>query len=71
MAKTLELNFNGEFGAVKVSVRNPKDTLTPAEIKAAMDRMVVANIFTSANGSLVSTKNARLLDRITQDIELA
>jgi Protein of unknown function (DUF2922) len=71
MAKTLELTFDGEFGPVKISIRNPKDSLTPAEIKAAMDKMVLANTFTSTNGSLVGTKSARLVDRTTADIVLA
>ena len=35
MAKTLELNFNAEAGSAKVSVRNPKESLTRTEIKAA------------------------------------
>jgi hypothetical protein len=71
MAKTLELNFDGERGPVKISVRNPKDSLTPTAIKAAMDKMVLANVFASVNGDIVSVKNARLVDRTTQDIELA
>ncbi|KAB2328009.1 DUF2922 domain-containing protein [Cytobacillus depressus] len=70
MAKTLELHFDGERGLVKVAIRNPKDPLSPAEIKAAMEKMVQANIFTSANGDLVGVKSARLVDRNTQDIEL-
>lgn len=70
MAKTLELNFNGELGPVKISVKNPKDTLTPAEVKAAMDKMVLANVFTSANGNIVSAASARVVDRTTQDIVL-
>ena len=70
MAKTLELNFDGQYGPVKISIKNPKETLTPAEIKAAMDKMVLANVFTSSNGGLVSAVSARLVDRTTQDIVL-
>lgn len=70
MSKTLELNFDGEKGPVKVSVRNPKDPISPAEIKAAMEKMVQANIFTSSNGDVVGVHSARLVDRTTQDIEL-
>ena len=70
MAKTLELNFDGEFGAVKVTVRNPKASLTPAQIKAAMDKMVLADAFTSANGGLVKAKSAREVDRVISDIVL-
>lgn len=70
MSKTLELNFEAEGGPMKISVRNPKDSLTPAEIKSAMDKIVVSNVFSSANGHIVSAKSARLVDRTTQDIEL-
>ena len=71
MAKTLELTFNGEDGgSVKISVRNPKDSLTPTEIKTAMEQMVQANIFTSSEGDIVGVKSARMIDRTTADIEL-
>ncbi len=69
MAKTLELNFNAEFGSAKVSVRNPKESLTPTEIKAAMDQIILADVFFSNDGKLVSAKSARMIDRTTQDIE--
>ncbi|MGM9923196.1 MAG: DUF2922 domain-containing protein [Bacillus sp. (in: firmicutes)] len=71
MATTLELNFTAQDGPAKMSIRNPKDSLTPAEIKAAMQGMTASGVFTSGNGQLVSAKSARLVDRVTQDIELA
>jgi hypothetical protein len=70
MAKTLELNFDAEFGAAKISVKNPKEPLTPAEIKTAMDAMVQSNAFSSAKGSLVKANSARVIDRTTEDIVL-
>lgn len=70
MAKTLELNFDAEVGSAKISVRNPKENLTPAEIKAAMEKMVQANVFITAKGDLVRAVNARVIDRTTEDIEL-
>lgn len=70
MNKTLELNFDAEKGPVKVSIRNPKNPVSPVEIKTAMEKMVQANIFTTTNGDLVAVKSARLVDRSTQDIEL-
>jgi hypothetical protein len=70
MAKTLELIFDGQRGAVKVSVKNPKEPIDPTAIKAAMDEIVLANVFVAANGRIVSPKNARVIDRTTQEIEL-
>lgn len=69
MAKTLELSFNTEFGEKKITIKNPKDSLTPAEIKTAMDELVLSNVF-KADGNFVSAKGARVIDRTTQDIEL-
>jgi hypothetical protein len=71
MAKTLELIFNGEFGSVKLSVKNPKDSLTPVEIKTVMDQIILANSISGRNGRLVSVNMARLVDRTAQDIEFA
>lgn len=70
MAKTLELNFEATFGPAKISVRNPKESLSPAEIKDAMERMILANVFATGKGNLVSAKNAKVVDRTSQDIEL-
>jgi len=70
MAKTLELNFNAESGSAKISVWNPKESLTPAEIKDAMEQLILADVFYSTNGKLVSAKDARIVDRTTQDIVL-
>jgi len=70
MSKTLELNFDAELGSAKISVRNPKENLTPAEIKAAMEKIVQANVFNTTNGDLVRAVNARVIDRTTADIEL-
>ena len=70
MSKTLELIFDGDVGPVKISIRNPKHPVSPAEIKAAMEKLVQANIFTSSGGDVVAVKGARLIDRSTQEIEL-
>ncbi|MEC2075853.1 DUF2922 domain-containing protein [Metabacillus fastidiosus] len=70
MAKVLELVFDAEHGTAKLTVRNPKDSLTPLEVKTAMDQMVQGNVFTTTNGFLVSPKSARIIDRTTQDIVL-
>lgn len=71
MAKTLELSFNVENGGdAKISIRNPKDSLTPAEIKAAMQEIIQSNVFVASKGSFVSVKSARVVDRTTQDIVL-
>ncbi len=70
MAKTLELIFDAEFGIAKVSVKNPKEPLSAAEIKAAMDQIALASVFTTAKGRIVAANSARVIDRTTQEIQL-
>lgn len=71
MAKTLELIFNGESGDVKISVKNPKESLTTVEIKDVMDQIILANSFRAPKGSPVGAKLARFIDRTVEDIELS
>jgi hypothetical protein len=68
--KTLELTFNAEFGTARIAIRNPKEPIDPAQVKAVMNQIVTADVFKSANGDLISPKSARIIDRETQDIEL-
>jgi hypothetical protein len=69
MAKTLELMFDGENGSVSISVRNPNESLTSAEIKTAMDELIATNTIQGRNGRIVSSKMARLVERTIEDIE--
>jgi hypothetical protein len=68
--KTLELTFNAEFGTARIAIRNPKEPIDSAKVKAAMNQLVVADVFKTSNGDLVSPKSARVIDRETQDIVL-
>jgi Protein of unknown function (DUF2922) len=68
--KTLELTFNAEFGPARISIRNPKEPIDPAQVKAVMNQLVTVNVLKSSNGDLISPKSARVIDRETQDIEL-
>lgn len=70
MAKTLELVFNATTGPTKLSIRNPKNGLTPLEIKTAMNELIQANVFTSSKGNFESINSARYVDRSTEDIVL-
>jgi hypothetical protein len=68
--KTLELTFNAEFGTARIAIRNPKEPIDPAQVKAVMNQLVAADVFQTSNGDLVSPKSARVIDRETQDIKL-
>lgn len=72
MAKTLELHFlNAEGKTVKVNVDSPIDPVDPAALSAAMDQILVSNIFFSNGGDFVSKKGARIVERNVTEIALA
>ena len=62
--QTLQMRFVTQAGSrVTISLDNPKDTLTEAEVTAAMDQIIAANIFTASGGDLVSKDSAQITDR--------
>lgn len=72
MAKTLELQFVNEEGkTAKLSIEEPKDSLTPTEISQAMDTILSANVFTSSGGKFVSKKGARIIERQVTEVPIA
>jgi len=72
MAKTLELQFDTEFGkTAKITVDNPKEPVDEEVVKLSMAQIIAANVFTTGSGKLVSVKGARVIDRNVTDYELA
>ncbi|MBO8137689.1 MAG: DUF2922 domain-containing protein [Desulfotomaculum sp.] len=70
MSVTLEMKFlNAEGRKVTISVPDPLDTLTDAEVKTAMENILAKNVFTSSGGDLAAIDSARIVDR--QITELA
>ena len=71
MAKTLELQFDTEFGkTAKIAVDNPKEPVDEEVVKLSMAQIIAANIFTTGSGKLVSAIGARVIDRNVTDYEL-
>ena len=69
--KKLELKFlNEDDKTVTYSLDEPVEPADPAAIKAAMDEIIAQNAFTSSGGDVVSIKEARIVDRTVQEIEL-
>lgn len=67
--KTLVMTFLNEGGSkVSLSVTNPKDNLTEAEINSAMDTVISKGIFFSTGGNLVSKDSAKIIDKNVTDI---
>lgn len=71
MAKTLELVFVTEFGKpARISIEQPKEPVDPVQIKQAMEQIIAANAFYTANGNLASVNTARVIDRNVTEYEL-
>jgi len=63
VTQTLRMTFLNESGSnVSLSLDNPKDDLTAAQVQTAMDLIITKNIFTSTGGDLVSKASARIID---------
>lgn len=64
LSRTLELRFKNEADrTVTVRVADPREDLTAGEIKAAMEAILAADVFSSTGGDLVGLVDARLVSR--------
>ena len=67
--QTLRMVFRNQAGRnVTITLDNPRDNLTAAEVEAAMDLVIARNIFTSSGGDLVSKQDIRIIDSATNDL---
>ncbi len=61
--KTLKMAFLNEgAGTLTLSVRNPKDNITEAQVIAVMDNIIDKNVFATKDGDLVAKKWAKIVD---------
>lgn len=71
MTKTLELKFDMANGkTMTLSIQNPKDKLTSAEVVQAMQTIINQNIFHHNSFGLVGINQARIVERNVTDIQL-
>ncbi|HHY74249.1 MAG TPA: DUF2922 domain-containing protein [Bacillus bacterium] len=71
MSKKLELQFkNSEGKTATISIDNPIEPVNAANVSAAMDSIIAANIFTSTGGDLIAKKGARVVERNVTEIEI-
>ena len=62
MAKRLVLAFKTVEGTTStLTVDEPKDGLTSAEVRAVMDTIVTQNIFNTNSGDMVEVKSAEII----------
>lgn len=68
-SRRLELIFANAAGRrVTLSIIDPRDNLTEAEVRAAMQLILDKNIFTSPGGDLSAIIGARVVVRDVTDI---
>lgn len=64
MTKTLEMVFRNASGKeVTLSLADPKEDLTKAQVDAVMQEIISRNIFTSKTGELTQSVEARIRTR--------
>lgn len=66
MAKTLEMVFRNEGGKeVTLSIADPREDLTPAEVRTVMEEIIAKQIFESKTGDLAQIVEARISSKDT------
>ncbi|NLY42818.1 MAG: DUF2922 domain-containing protein [Clostridiaceae bacterium] len=72
MAAVLEMIFkNEEQKNVTISISDPVEDLTGAEVKAVMDNIIAKNVFTTSGGDIVQASGARIVSREVTELELS
>lgn len=62
------MTFKNEGGKnVSLSLRGIKETLTEAEVKAAMDTIIAKDLFLSSGGKLIQRVDAQIVTKDTAD----
>ncbi|MGB9804318.1 DUF2922 domain-containing protein [Desulfofundulus sp.] len=67
--QTLRMVFKNAGGSnFTISLDNPRDNVTAAEIEAAMDLVISKNVFLTGGGALVAKQDVQIVDRTTNDL---
>lgn len=63
--KTLQMTFNTDFDKTyQFNVTKPKENITAAEVRQVMQAIIEGRFFDTTNGTPVSIKSAKLIDRV-------
>jgi hypothetical protein len=67
--KVLRLTFSTTGGKTfTISVANPKEDLTKAEVEAVMETIISKNIFLTSGGELSLKRDAKVVGMSTDDL---
>ncbi|RKD32321.1 DUF2922 domain-containing protein [Thermohalobacter berrensis] len=69
--RTLQLIFkNTSDRTSRLSIEDPRDNLTEAEINTVMNDIITRNIFSTSGGDLVRIAGARIITKDIQEFNL-
>ena len=63
------MSFNTALGSVvSITLPDPNVGLTAVQIEAVMDQIITKNIFTGTGGDLISKRDIKVIDTLTNDL---
>lgn len=69
MAKRLVMEFTTALnGAASLSLDEPKEGLTQAEVMAAMNLIIAQNLFNTSTGDITAVKSAEIITTTTETL---
>ncbi|MEJ8767828.1 DUF2922 domain-containing protein [Oceanobacillus sp. HCA-5259] len=69
--KRLQLQFENQEGkVVTYTLDDPVEPINHEAVNEAMDTIIAQNAFNSSGGDLVAKRSARIVEQITEDIEI-
>ncbi len=67
--KALRLSFTTtDNKAFTISIADPREDVTQAEVLAAMDTVLNAGIFLTSSGALTGIRDVKVIDTVTNDL---
>jgi len=67
--KNLRLVFDTTAGSsFTITLPEPKEALTAAEIETVMDLVISKDIFTTSGGNLTGKRDIKIVDTVTNDL---
>jgi hypothetical protein len=69
MSKILVMTFRNEEGrAFRIRLRYPREDLSPQDVSAVMDLILVRNVFATSGGDLVEKVGAQVVETNTTSL---
>ena len=67
--KSLRLVFKNQAGSnFTLTLDDPRDNVTGAEIEAVMERIIAANVIATSGGDLVSKYDVKIIGQTVDDL---